>query len=80
MLEFYEAGARERPPDGEARDLRHDRGRQSRRGAWTSWARDGTGQTVVAWPPTTRGRCWVLLAADVGDARVAEILEALGSR
>jgi hypothetical protein len=39
---------------------------------------DGTGQTIVTWPADVPGRVNVLLAADVGDARVAEALEALG--
>ena len=39
---------------------------------------DGTGQTIVTWPADEPGRVNVLLAADVGDARVAEALEALG--
>jgi hypothetical protein len=39
---------------------------------------DGTGQTIVTWPGDAPGRVNVLLAADVGDARVAEALEALG--
>ena len=37
---------------------------------------DGTGQTIVTWPAETPGRVNVLLAADVGDAAVAEALEA----
>jgi len=41
---------------------------------------DGTGQTVVSWQPTADGPVWVLLAADVGDTKVAELLEAFGSR
>ncbi len=41
---------------------------------------DGTGQTVVAWQPADDGPVWVLLAADVGDAKVASLLEAFGSR
>jgi hypothetical protein len=41
---------------------------------------DGTGQTVVAWQPTADGPVWVLLAADVGDTKVASLLEAFGSR
>jgi hypothetical protein len=41
---------------------------------------DGTGQTVVAWQESVDGPVWVLLAADIGDTRVAELLEALGSR
>ena len=39
---------------------------------------DGTGQTIVTWPGDAPGRVNVLLAADVGDAKVAEALEALG--
>ncbi len=41
---------------------------------------DGTGQTVVAWQPKADGPVWVLLAADVGDTKVASLLEMLGSR
>jgi hypothetical protein len=41
---------------------------------------DGTGQTVVAWQPAADGPVWVLLAADVGDTKVASLLEAFGSR
>jgi hypothetical protein len=41
---------------------------------------DGTGQTVVAWQEAVDGPVWVLLAADIGDTRVAELLEVLGSR
>ncbi|HYO44060.1 MAG TPA: hypothetical protein VES19_12750 [Candidatus Limnocylindrales bacterium] len=41
---------------------------------------DGTGQTVVAWQPANDGPVWVLLAADVGDTKVASLLEAFGSR
>ncbi len=39
---------------------------------------DGTGQTIVTWPADAPGRVNVLLAADLGDARVAQALEALG--
>ena len=41
---------------------------------------DGTGQTVVTWPGDEQGTVWVLLAADLGDTRVAEILDTLGNR
>ncbi len=40
---------------------------------------DGTGQTVVTWPATEPGRVHVLLAADLGDARVLEALAAFGA-
>ena len=39
---------------------------------------DGTGQTIVTWPADVPGRVNVLLAADLGDARVADALDALG--
>jgi hypothetical protein len=41
---------------------------------------DGTGQTIVAWPGNAAGRVWVLLAADLGDTKVASALETCGSR
>ena len=41
---------------------------------------DGTGQTVVAWQRDATSPVWVLLAADVGDAKTAALLEAFGSR
>jgi len=41
---------------------------------------DGTGQTVVTWPGAEAGRVYVLLAADLGDAKVAEALAMYGDR
>jgi hypothetical protein len=41
---------------------------------------DGTGQTVVAWPAPEPGRVNVLLAADLGDAKVLEALAVFGAR
>jgi hypothetical protein len=41
---------------------------------------DGTGQTVVAWQAADDGPVWVLLAADVGDTKVATLLETFASR
>jgi hypothetical protein len=40
---------------------------------------DGTGQTVVTWQEADDGPVRVLLAADLGDAKVAELLERLGA-
>jgi hypothetical protein len=40
---------------------------------------DGTGQTIVTWPGDAPNRVNVLLAADVGDAKVIEALDALGA-
>jgi hypothetical protein len=41
---------------------------------------DGTGQTIVAWPTDEPGLVHVLLASDVGDAKVLAALDELGSR
>jgi hypothetical protein len=41
---------------------------------------DGTAQTVVTWPAPEPGRVHVLLAADLGDAKVAEALQTFGTR
>ena len=40
---------------------------------------DGTGQTVVAWPAAEPGRVHVLLAADLGDAKVLDALAVFGA-
>ncbi len=40
---------------------------------------DGTGQTVVTWPASEPGRVNVLLAADLGDAKVLEALDAFAA-
>jgi hypothetical protein len=41
---------------------------------------NGTGQTIVTWQKPSDTIVWVLLAADVGDTKVAQLLEALGTR
>ncbi len=80
MLEFYETGARDaRRTEKAVTSDTTVGGRPARR--LDVLGSDGTGQTVVAWPAAGRpGAVWVLLAADVGDARVAELLEVFGSR
>jgi hypothetical protein len=40
---------------------------------------DGTGQTIVTWPADAPGRVNVLLASDLGDARVADALDVLAA-
>ncbi len=40
---------------------------------------DGTGQTVVTWQVIGETVVRVLLAADLGDTRVADLLATLGS-
>ena len=41
---------------------------------------DGTAQTVVTWPAPEAGRVNVLLAADLGDTKVAEVLGRFAAR
>jgi hypothetical protein len=41
---------------------------------------DGTGQTIITWQDADDGPVWVLLAADIGDTKVAEAAEAFASR
>jgi hypothetical protein len=79
MLEFYETGARgARRTEKLVTSDTTVGGEPARR--LDVLGSDGTGQTVVAWPAGRPGAVWVLLAADVGDARVAQILETFGSR
>ena len=40
-------------------------------------ASDGSGSTIVAWPAGAPGRVMVLLAADLGDAKVLDALKAI---
>jgi hypothetical protein len=40
-------------------------------------ASDGSGSTIVAWPGGSPGRVMVLLAADLGDAKVLDALKAI---
>lgn len=79
MREFYETGAAEaRRTDRYVVSDTTVGGRPARR--LDVLGTDGTGQTVVAWPADDPGTVWVLLAADVGDTRVLELLETFGSR
>jgi hypothetical protein len=79
MLEFYETGARgARRTEKLVTSDTTVGGEPARR--LDVLGSDGTGQTVVTWPAGRPGAVWVLLAADVGDARVAKILETFGSR
>lgn len=41
-------------------------------------ASDGSGSTIVAWPGGAPGRVMVLLAVDLGDAKVVDALTAFG--
>lgn len=76
MIEFYQAGARKarRTEKLQVTSTTVGGGPAGRLDVLQS---DGTGQTVVAWPGNAPGRVRVLLAADLGDARVAELLARL---
>jgi hypothetical protein len=79
MLEFYETGASDaRRTDKLVASDTTVAGTAAKR--LDVLMSDGAGQTVVTWPAGGPGAVWVLLAANVGDARVAEILETFGSR
>jgi len=79
MLEFYEAGASDaRRTEKLVTSDTTVAGTAAKR--LDVLMSDGAGQTVVVWPAGRPGAVWVLLAANVGDARVAEILETFGSR
>lgn len=79
MIEFYEAGARTaRRTDKYVVSDTTVGGEAAKR--LDVLGSDGTTQTVVAWPAGQPGRVKVLLAADLGDTRVADILETFGSR
>jgi hypothetical protein len=43
-------------------------------------ASNGTGQTIVTWPAATAGRVSVVLASDLGDAKVAAALQEFGGQ
>jgi hypothetical protein len=77
MLEFYEAPARQarRTEELQTSDTTVGGTPAKRLDVLGS---DGTGQTVVAWQPADDGPVWVLLAADIGDAKVQEVLATLG--
>jgi hypothetical protein len=79
MIEFYEAGAKVARRTDKYQVSETTVGGQpaSRLDVLGS---DGTAQTVVAWPAKEPGRVNVLLAADLGDTKVAEVLDTLGTR
>jgi hypothetical protein len=74
MIEFYAAGAKanRKTEKMQVSDTTAD-GRPARR--LDVLQSDGAYQTVVAWPSGDDGRVMVLLAADLGDTKVAAALE-----
>jgi hypothetical protein len=79
MIEFYEAGARtNRKTEKLQTSDTTAGGRPARR--LDVLQSDGAYQSVVAWPARVDGRVMVLLAADLGDAKVAAALESFAAR
>ena len=78
MVDFYEAGAR---AANRTNDLRRSDAQVGELPAQRLDVLYGeTRQTIVAWPARAGGepgRVFVLLAADIGDTRVLEVLESL---
>ena len=74
MIEFYEAGARtnRKTEKLQTTDTTAGGGPARRLDVLQS---DGAYQTVVAWPAAVPGRVMVLLAADLGDAKVSAALD-----
>jgi hypothetical protein len=77
MIEFYEAGARaaRRTDDLERSDTTVG-GQPAKR---LDVLYGDSAQTIVAWPAADPGRVMVLLAADLGDTKVAELLDRLAT-
>ncbi len=79
MLEFYETPARSASHTDTLKDSDTTvGGRPAKR--LDVLNNDGTGQTIVTWPSSTPGRVLVLLASDLGDARVAAALKTFGAQ
>jgi hypothetical protein len=78
MIEFYAAGAKanRKTEKMQVSDATAG-GRPARR--LDVLQSDGAYQTVVAWPSGDDGRVMVLLAADLGDTKVAAALEELAT-
>ena len=74
MIEFYAAGAKanRKTEKMQVSDTTAGGRPASRLDVLQS---DGAYQTVVAWPSEDKGRVMVLLAADLGDTKVAAALE-----
>jgi hypothetical protein len=76
VIDFYEAGARtaRRTQALERSDVTVG----GRPGSRLDVLYGESAQTIVAWPDEASGLVWVLLAADVGDTKVAEALQTFG--
>lgn len=79
MIDFYAAGARANSKTEKAQVADATvAGKPARR--LDVLQSDGTGQTIVAWPSAEPGLVNVLLASDLGDAKVLAALDSFGSR
>ena len=78
MIDFYAAGAKgnSKVEKAQLSDATVG-GRPARR--LDVLQTDGTGQTIVAWPSAQAGLVHVLLASDLGDAKVLDALATFGT-
>lgn len=74
IIDFYEAGARNNRKTEKLQSGDTTAGGKPARRLDVLQS-DGAYQTVVAWPTGVDGRVMVLLAADLGDTKVAEAIE-----
>ena len=79
MIDFYAAGARANSKTEKAQVADATVGGKAAK-RLDVLQTDGTGQTIVAWPSAEPGLVNVLLASDLGDAKVLAALDAFGSR
>jgi hypothetical protein len=79
IIEFYEAGARTNRKTEKLQTTDTTAGGKPARRLDVLQS-DGAYQTVVAWPGAVDGRVMVLLAADLGDAKVADALDLFAAR
>jgi hypothetical protein len=78
MIEFYEAGARTARRTNDLRTSDTTVGGLSARRLDVLYG--DSRQSIVAWPEEgVPGQVWVLLSSELGDAKVAEILDLIGS-
>ena len=77
MIEFYEAGARVARRTNEL--SRSDLAVGDVAGRRLDVLYGDSAQTIVAWPSTASDRVHVVLASDLGDTKVAELLDTLAN-
>ncbi len=77
MVDFYAKGAASASKTDKAQEKDTKVGGQPAK-RLDVLASDGSGSTIVAWPGAAPGQVMVLLAADLGDAKVKQALATFG--